>query len=298
MIPATRQFTIILPTTKDRGLLLPLVVKHMQMQRERDWELFIIGDGVHADTRQVARKLCADDARIRFFDHPKHPRRGEPYRHQALAEARGRNVAYSCDRDLWLPDHLQRLGEALADADWAHTRRLSMTAHPTAPCILSINCDLANSRQRAHIVERECCIGLSCVGHTLAAYRRLPWGWRETPAGIATDRYMWMQFLSDPSIHTRSIQWPTVLYFNRGSHPGLSTALRHAELALWVQRLPDVAALNAFRADQLARLERSPSRLQHALRSWFWWRPRWAARVYPFARRVPHGVDLLGLRRG
>ena len=49
-------------------------------QTVRDLEVFIIGDGVHDVTREAARALEKTDPRVRFFDHPKHARRGEPCR--------------------------------------------------------------------------------------------------------------------------------------------------------------------------------------------------------------------------
>ncbi len=49
-------------------------------------------------------------------------------------------------------------------------------------------------------------IPLSCGAHTLAAYRRLPHGWRTTPPELATDLYMWQQFLEQPWCRARSGQ--------------------------------------------------------------------------------------------
>ena len=51
-----------------------------------DFELFIVGDGVSAQTRELASDLCAADDRIRFFDFDKAPGRGVQ-RHRALQEA-------------------------------------------------------------------------------------------------------------------------------------------------------------------------------------------------------------------
>ncbi len=288
-----RAFTIVLPTTTDRGPLLPLVVAQVQLQTLSDWELFIIGDGVNQATRETIEQLCTSDSRLRFFDHPKHARRGEPRRHRALSEARGRNVAYLCDRDLWLPDHLAHLESALSDADWAHTRRLTM--RPQGDCILSINCDLSDPAQRSFIATTDCCVGMSCVGHRLQSYRRLPHGWRETPQGTKTDHYMWMQFLNDPSNRLRSVQWPTVLYYNRGAHPGWPTAQRHAELKSWLERLPDAEAQYRFREQQVRRLNSPWRRAHHGMRSWFWWHPKAHRQARRFSRRIPGLGKLLGL---
>ncbi len=41
-------------------------------------------------------------------------------------------------------------------------------------------------------------IGLTGAAHTLAGYRRLPHGWRTTPADEHTDHHMWLQWLGIP----------------------------------------------------------------------------------------------------
>ena len=113
--------TVMVPTTAGRGPLLPISIGSILSQTVRDFELFIMGDGVDAATRIVIHDLMRHDARIRFFDHPKHERRGEPHRHAALAEARGKFICYLCDRDLMLPYHLEALEHLLCDSVFAHT---------------------------------------------------------------------------------------------------------------------------------------------------------------------------------
>ena len=78
--------TVMVPTTAGRGPLLPFSIGSILSQTVRDFELFIMGDGVDEATRRQIHDLMRRDARIRFFDYPKHERRGEPHRHAALAE--------------------------------------------------------------------------------------------------------------------------------------------------------------------------------------------------------------------
>ena len=222
--------TILLPTTADRGLLLPLCVGSIQRQTFQAFELFIIGDGVDERTRTVILGLMRRDKRIRFFDHPKHPRRGEIYRHQALQQARGFFVAYICDRDLWLPHHLQTLAHHLKTADLVTTnfyyvRRnqqlffpyLGVSPHKVASSILS------------------------ATGHRLDFYQTLPYGWRTTPANRPTDMYMWEQIMAQPDCRLAVAWQPTLLYFKRNDHPGWPTAQRYEELARWtvLMQTPD-----------------------------------------------------------
>ena len=98
----TPRATVVIPTF-DHGPLLGLAVDSA-LRQSVPVEVFIVGDGVPEAHKAFIRDLTAGDARVRFFDHPKSPGRGEAYRHAALAQARGEIVCYLCDRDLWLAD--------------------------------------------------------------------------------------------------------------------------------------------------------------------------------------------------
>lgn len=261
------EFTIVLPTTGDRGSTLEQVLPMVLLQSVTDWELFVIGDGIDAYTRDVLQSWCARDSRLRLFDHPKHERRGEVYRHQALQQARGRLVAYLTDRDLWLHDHLANLHAALAGHDFAHTNSIHITPEgkPRTP----LQCDLSRASQRRQIETRGSLpVAMSCIGHRLDCYQRLPWGWRTTPRERKTDHYMWHQFLREGQASARSLRWPTVAYFQRGDHPGWPSAQRAAELARWRERLATPALQDAWRAQAMRSLGRPLTRLQAAWRSW------------------------------
>jgi glycosyltransferase involved in cell wall biosynthesis len=249
--------TVILPTTGDRGPVLRHSVASVLAQTIGDLELFIVGDGVSPETRDVITGLVAQDRRVRFVDRPKHERRGEPYRHEVLSEqASGAVVAYVCDRDLWLPTHLEELTRCLQGADLAHTLRFWVDdgdqyrfTHRT---------DLSGADRDRSVREpsgpqpsahRLGLVPLSFAGHTLDAYRRLPHGWRVTPADTATDRYMWSQFLDQPWVGVAHSAIPTVLSFKRGDHPGLSTLERLAVLERWTPRLADSDGVDAVQRE-------------------------------------------------
>ena len=220
--------TIILPTTGDRGPLLKYSVGSVLMQTEPLWELFIIGDGVDETTKQIANELAASDTRIHFFDYPKHPRRGEEYRHQLLNTARGDVVCYLCDRDLMLSNHLSVIYELLQDTDFGHT--LNAQPSPTGRFHLIGSIDAGNIKHRAAIISGIAGVPLSFAAHRLDAYHRLPNGWHTTPQEHPTDRYMWQQFLSQADISAAAYLIPTIVYLRRGVHPGLSSSERLEEL--------------------------------------------------------------------
>jgi glycosyltransferase involved in cell wall biosynthesis len=78
------KFSVIIPTSIDRGFILPHSIGSVLNQTVQDFEILIVGDGVNNSTKEVIHELIAKDSRIKFFDFPKHPRRGEENRHKVL----------------------------------------------------------------------------------------------------------------------------------------------------------------------------------------------------------------------
>jgi hypothetical protein len=226
--------TVVIPTF-DHGPTLRLSVASVLAQTVTDLEVFVIGDGAPDETRAIVAELAARDPRVRFFDHPKGPRHGEIYRHQALAEARGRIVAYLGDDDLMLPDHVASMGRLLERADLANALPVHI-APDDSVWVDAIDLGVARWRDA---VRAGYGFSLSCGAHTLEAYRRLPHGWRTTPSGIPTDAYFWQQVAADPACRLASGHRPTVLHFWSGNRRGFSIADRVAELERWTARLAE-----------------------------------------------------------
>ncbi len=249
--------SVLIPTTGDRGPVLRFSVASVLRQTVNDLEVLVVGDGADDSTKAVAAELADADPRVRFFDFPKHERRGEPNRHTVITEhARGRVIAYMCDRDLLLPNHVAELTRLLADADLAYTLRFTVATDGTFEFTHAL--DLRDPRQRAEHVTALSFLPLSFAGHTADAYRRLPYGWRTTPATAATDRYMWSQWLDQPWCRVAASPEPTALRFSRGTYPGIGTEARRQELVSWVARLEDPDQLRrdimeAFWCDWAAR---------------------------------------------
>ena len=231
--------TVLIPT-HDHGRTLWYAAKSVLAQSVEDLELFIVGDGVGDETREVVAELGRGEPRVRFFDRPKGPRHGEIHRHAALDAARGEIVCYLSDDDLWLPDHVATLEEQLAETDFTHTLSLWVDADGTLKA--GITRDLAAPRVRREVLEgRKADISLSCAGHTLALYRRLPHGWRTTPAGIPTDVYMWQQILAVEGCRAGFGARPTCLRFPSPRRSGWPIELRTEELERWWKRIQDPA---------------------------------------------------------
>jgi glycosyltransferase involved in cell wall biosynthesis len=223
--------TVLIPT---HNHVEPLrhAIASVQEQTLQDFELLVVGDGVEDSTRKIVCDFAAKDPRIRFFDFPKGPRKGEIHRHEALHHASGRIVAYLGDDDCWMPDHLETLDALLLDADFGHTMHVSVTA---ASELVAVPADLENPEfRRRMLAELFNCFDLTFAGHTLAAYRRLPEGWRTTPPEFPwTDLYMWRQFLNEPWCRARSAMIPTAICTNTHIRPRLSDEARADDLAYW-----------------------------------------------------------------
>ena len=223
--------TVLLPTHSHVETLRHAIAS-VQQQSLQDFEILVVGDGVFDATRAVICELSASDSRIRFFDFPKGPRKGEIHRHQALQQARGRIVAYLGDDDCWMPNHLEVLDGLLTDADFGHTMQVGIDAERR---IVVMPADLQNPAfRRRMLTELFNRFDLTFAGHTLEAYHRLPEGWRTTPADFPwTDLYMWRQFLAEPWCRARSAMIPTGINTWTHLRPHLSDRERADDLAYW-----------------------------------------------------------------
>ena len=144
-------------------------------------ELFVVGDGVEDDTRAALEPFLADP-RVRFFDLPKGERHGE--RKSTRPRSRrppGASSATSATTTCSCP-------ATSHDARAARGRRLrpqrAVLVEP-GDVLAYIPFDLAQAPQQARLRAGDWnAIGLTGAAHTLAAYRRLPWGWRPAPPDV------------------------------------------------------------------------------------------------------------------
>jgi glycosyltransferase involved in cell wall biosynthesis len=227
-------------------------------QTVEDIEVLVIGDGVPDVTREIVGELSRSDERLRFFDHPKGPRHGELYRHEALAQARGEIVCYLSDDDLWFPEHIATMQKLLDRHDFAN----ALPVHATVEGVVaSLVVDLGDRRFPERMVRGTSFIPLSCGAHTLDAYRRLPEGWSTTPPGIFTDLFMWQKFLRQPGCRVRSGTVPTLLLFpSRGRRDSTSDE-RVEELERWASKVADERWRQDFIAEVLDSTVRDRARI-------------------------------------
>lgn len=219
--------TVIVPTHRHPETL-DLAVASVLAQTVTALDVVVIGDGVADDTRDVMQ-LLERDPRVRFLDEPKSPSRAELARHRVLSAARAPYVCYLGDDDLMLADHVQSMLALLETADFAHPMPMfvdgcgRLQAHPT---------DLALPDCVAwHLHPRRNAISLSGAAHRLDAYRRLPRGWEEAPAGRWSDHFMWEQWFRTPGLRYATGDRLTVLKFDASVRSGMAPSARRAELS-------------------------------------------------------------------
>lgn len=238
-----RHATIIIPT-HDHGLTLQYPLASLKQQTLSDFQVYVIGDGVPEPLKPTLRELVAEDDRFHFLDYPKHVRRGETYRHEVLQSADDGIVCYLCDRDIWLPDHLEQMWALLQSADFAHSLPLHILpdgSYRAFPIDLSFDgyrsmmCTVNDNR-----------IPFSCFAHSLDAYRRLSEGWVTTPNNFWTDLHMFRKFFANESLRGISGLSPTAATFPSPPRKDWTSEQRLGELQTWWQLLASAPGRTAF----------------------------------------------------
>ena len=229
-------FSILIPT-HDHGPTLLRAIRSVQKQHFQDFRLIVVGDGAPDETQSLMSALCAEDARIEYRAHPKGAGHGEAFRAAVLADIYSPYLCYLADDDLWLPHHLDVMMRLLISHDFVHT--LHTPVHPDG----IIRCHggrIDDPATRETMVKHKWNIfGPTCVGHTMAAYRRLSHGWRPRPDGMWSDLHMWRQWIDLPGCRFYSYPLPTTLHFPSSLRKHSTLEERCVELDHWSEKLSD-----------------------------------------------------------
>ena len=229
--------SVLIPT-HDHASTLALAVESALRQTVRDIEVLIVGDGVTDAVRAVASELQDADARVRFLDLPKGPHHGEVNRHTAIEQSTGTIIAYLCDDDLFMPEHLADLVGLLDDHDLAQC--INGVIDPDGRVLLYSG-RLENPAYVARLFGTDRLynfVGITGTAHTRAFYDRAAAPWETTPAGIPPDQYQWRRMLlSGNDVRGATSHRMTVIGLptSRGGRDAWTPAEREAELARWAE---------------------------------------------------------------
>jgi glycosyltransferase involved in cell wall biosynthesis len=251
--------TVIIPT-HDHGPLIEHAVASATGQTERDIEILIVGDGVPDEARRAIERVVASDSRIRFLDRPKGPGHGFRHRDDAIGEARGDNILYLGDDDIWFPEHVTLLCQALEEADFVASFALSLTRTDVR---MKVAHDLAQPAWRKHLRDGRSMVSLAVVGHTRELYSRLETGWRRDPALYAP---VWDEFARH-AVEMSTVPRATAVILPETKRTHMTADERAAELS-------EVAALVQRASGRLQLIDRM---LEHETR-------RWSQRTLDFER--------------
>ncbi|MFP5363506.1 MAG: glycosyltransferase family 2 protein [Thermoleophilia bacterium] len=239
-------FTVIIPT-HDRRDTVVLAVRSALAQTRPPDEVIVIADGCSDGTEKAVGAIA--HPAVELLSLPKAPGYGYGYRTTAMRRARGTVVAWLCDDDLWLPDHLERLGE-LFDAGAADIVQATPAIVRPDGSLDGAGGDWSVAHFRARLLaERDPgwpgWTPSSCVSHVRAL--ALDAGGWNPDLPRAGDRDLWQRMLR-AGARPALVAAPTVLSF-QATGRRQPWAERVTQNAALLQRLGDPAQLAALRRD-------------------------------------------------
>ncbi len=201
-----KAISAVIPTHNRRPILLLAIESALRQTRE-PLEVIVVADGCTDDTVEAVRAL--GDERVVVLDLPKGPGLGWVNRNQALERARGDVISYLSDDDLWLPDHLARVGE-LFDADVSEVVQANAcVVHPDGRLEMT-GADWRVPEYRRRFLESiETRTPSSAVSHLRGVAERAG-GWRTVERWGDSD--LWKRMLRT-GVTTAALMEPTVLFF-------------------------------------------------------------------------------------
>jgi hypothetical protein len=209
-----------------------------------DFEYLVIGDGCSDETEDLVRSFT--DPRIRWLNLAENSGNQSVPNQAALGQARGGLIAYLNHDDLWFPDHLALLVEAMAaePLDFASTACIEVSPPPSAYRGLK---GLAFRNGKGELAVHA---NTTCVMHTAAAARAVGgWrDWRRCEALPTQDVFHRLRALNG---RWRSLAQATALKLHSADRPGsyrLGTAMEQQHYLALMQSGP--AGLRCRELDQ------------------------------------------------
>ncbi len=236
--------TVIIPTF-GQASFAQWAIKSVQTQTIPEMEICIICDGSPESMVTFLKKMAQEDPRIQVFSFPKSPRTGEPYRDFVIRQTTGKIICYCSHDDLWLPNHLQEMEDALQKCRFAHS--LDAVVNPPEKVRAQqglferIYVDNIKDRRTARkMFAGDNCFGLTYGAHTRDSYFALREGWVTTPReDVPTDLYMWCKFLAAFPHECKTLMQVTALNFTYRCRKAWSEQQRDDELRYYYGRIQD-----------------------------------------------------------
>jgi glycosyltransferase involved in cell wall biosynthesis len=279
-------FTVAIPTHNRRETVLMSIESALEQSRP-PIEVIVVADGCTDGTQKAIEDLA--DQRAIVLDVPKGPAYGYSNRNEALRAARGDVISWLGDDDLYLPDHLLRVGEIFDHLEVDMVQALTCIVHEDDR-LEPLGMDWRVPRYRELMLAGRNRTPLSGVSHR-ADPAASAGGWSDdVPEG--GDMKLWQGMLQ-AGARTDMVEETTVLHFRAAgrSQPYqdrvaqnrryLETIRDPAGLARLRSRIAEArwgaAAAIEQRADDAAAAVRLRERLMPVLRIWWWARGRLAS---------------------
>ena len=235
--------TVIIPTFGN-AKFARWAIKSVQNQTVKDIEICIICDGSPDNMVSFFRSMEQEDPRIKVFTYPKSPRNGEPYRDIVIRQTTGQIICYCSHDDLWLPNHVQVMEEALRKCCFTHSLHAVVNLPEAIKdentllgdfCWININRKIIKS-----MLGGKNFFGLTYGAHTRKSYNELQEGWVTTPLKhLYTDLYMWCKFLAAFGKRCKTTVKVTALNFPHIYRKDRSEQQRDEELRLYFKKIHD-----------------------------------------------------------
>jgi len=121
----------VIVSTYNWSSVLRYAIQSVLQQTYRDWELLVIGDGCTDDSEQVAMRFR--DRRIRWHNLPSNTGNQSMPNNKGIELARGQLIAYLGHDDLWHPEHLRLLVQAIDHTGANLSYAIGEMIQPLAP---------------------------------------------------------------------------------------------------------------------------------------------------------------------
>lgn len=226
--------TVVIPT-HERAATLDVAVGSVQSQTVTNIEILIVCDGATEDVRALARGLAGSDPRVRVLDLPKAPGPGGANRDRAVRdEAASERIFYTDDDDLWLREHVERIGPHLDSHDVVDTLPVAATGCGRL-ALAPVNSG-APAARRLLVEDRLKLMYDTHLAHRRSTYLKLGSPWTLSTGGDVVRR-LFATFAADPGVAWLTLPMPTAISLHGGARAAYSPAERRLEILEWRNRV-------------------------------------------------------------